>query len=846
MDGGGELGDRAVAGCGNGTLERGEACDDGNVEDGDGCSADCMSDESCGNATLDSAAGELCDDGNTDDGDACRGDCLSDYRCGNGVVDTTSDGADSDEVCDDGNTVNGDGCSAACDSDESCGNGVVDLGAGEVCDDGNTMDGDECSADCSVSMLCGNGMLGGSEECDDGNSSDGDGCSSSCLNERCGNGRVDAGEECDDGNADDADGCTASCAFTCSADTDCDDADICNGVETCTDPATDLSRCVPPSAPASDGTSCGSGLICLSGGCVSSACGDGFTDGSEQCDDGNAVDGDGCENDCTFTCSSAADCDDGNVCSGAETCANPGTAASMCAAGTPPSDGTSCGGGRICRGGTCAMAGCGDGVVSGAEDCDDGNTTSGDGCDADCTWTCSSGADCSDGNACNGAETCSSPGTLASRCMAGTPPSTGTSCGAGRICVGGGCVAARCGDAIVTAPEQCDDGNMVNGDGCQNDCTWTCSGAGDCADTNACNGSEVCANPGSLMSRCMPGTPLADGAACDRDMMPGTRDICRASSCVASACGDGFTDAGASPPEQCDDGNTVGGDGCSSTCQTEVVVPTGFRITSLDLISPRIVYNIPFRGCRDLTETPTDIPFSGPFSVNMALQDEIDSYGLNIVNLFRPLQPSVATSPLDLHLNADCMMGSPRDTCGPDATPDVIMTTANNMSAGTCFTPVAADVNTRAGTPAMYSPTVNTVGGPCYVTSETNLSVTFDVSGSALIVPLQRARIAATYSGSPPNRLITGVVTGFITDRDAADTTVTLPFVGTVRLYEMLQAANRSTTDSMGATVNDTTCNLNGGPMEDDGDTITSGGSTVRGFWFFLNFEADLVDWTGP
>lgn len=32
-------------------------------------------------------------------------------------------------------------------------------------------------------------------------------------------------------------------------------------------------------------------------------------------------------------------------------------------------------------------------------------------------------------------------------------------------------------------------------------------------------------------------------------------------------CGDGHTDAG----EQCDDGNTVDGDGCSSTCQTEVI-----------------------------------------------------------------------------------------------------------------------------------------------------------------------------------------------------------------------------------------------------------------------------------
>ncbi len=49
---------------------------------------------------------------------------------------------------------------------------------------------------------------------------------------------------------------------------------------------------------------------------------------------------------------------------------------------------------------------CGDKIVSGAEQCDDGNATNGDGCDTDCTWTCGAAADCSDGNACNGAETC--------------------------------------------------------------------------------------------------------------------------------------------------------------------------------------------------------------------------------------------------------------------------------------------------------------------------------------------------------------------------------------------------------------------------------------------------------
>src|SRR5262249_10036302 len=146
---------------------------------------------------------------------------------------------------------------------------------------------------------------------------------------------------------------------------------------------TATSTCVPATTRAPDGNACGTMLICLSGACVASACGDGFTDPmrSEQCDDRNTVDGDGCDNDCTFTCSTDPDCSDGNPCDGAEVCLGAGM---PCMAGTPPAPGTSCGTGRICRAGMCAMSGCGDGILTGAEQCDDGNMINGDGCDSDC------------------------------------------------------------------------------------------------------------------------------------------------------------------------------------------------------------------------------------------------------------------------------------------------------------------------------------------------------------------------------------------------------------------------------------------------------------------------------
>jgi cysteine-rich repeat protein len=64
-----------VAGCGNGILEPGEACDDGNRVSGDTCNADCTSNETCGNHIVDLDKGEKCDDGNLLSRDGCDSAC---------------------------------------------------------------------------------------------------------------------------------------------------------------------------------------------------------------------------------------------------------------------------------------------------------------------------------------------------------------------------------------------------------------------------------------------------------------------------------------------------------------------------------------------------------------------------------------------------------------------------------------------------------------------------------------------------------------------------------------------------------------------------------------------------
>lgn len=224
------------AGCGDGKLQTGEACDDGNDKGGDGCSADCTSVEQ----------DYLCP--------APNSACVSTIVCGDGRL-------SGQETCDDGNVLDGDGCSATCAIQPGylcspagrrctaikCGDGII--AGDEACDDGDQNAGDGCSPACAVeagfvcptqgkvcrATVCNDGVKEGTEACDDGNQVVGDGCTPFCdvepdcsagaCHSRCGDGLIlpDDKEECDDGNTHDHDGCSAQCkiepGYTCNLET---------------------------------------------------------------------------------------------------------------------------------------------------------------------------------------------------------------------------------------------------------------------------------------------------------------------------------------------------------------------------------------------------------------------------------------------------------------------------------------------------------------------------------------------------------------------------------------------------------------------------------------------------
>ncbi len=217
------------------------------------------------------------------------------------------------------------------------------------------------------------------------------------------------------------------------------------------------------------------------------------------------------------------------------------------------------------------FADCGDGVVEGAEECDDGNVSNDDGCTAICTLPecgdhiVSPGEQCDDGNTLND-DTCTSICTDPV-CGDGIL-SPGEDCDDGNTADGDSCTSActdpLCGDGYVSVGETCDDGNTSNDDSCTVFCEIPVCGDGlvssgeDCDDGNTDDGdscTSVCTNP-----ICGDGYVSA-GEECD-DGNTANGDGCTAL-CEAAVCGDGIV----SPGEACDDGNTVDGDSCSSTCQ---------------------------------------------------------------------------------------------------------------------------------------------------------------------------------------------------------------------------------------------------------------------------------------
>ena len=178
--------------------------------------------------------------------------------------------------------------------------------------------------------------------------------------------------------------------------------------------------------------------------------------------------------------------------------------------------------------GGASTAVCGNGMLDGAERCDDGNAVSGDGCSSICKveqgWDCTQSepsicaAICGDGLVV-GAEA-ESGGCDDKNKQANDGCGTNCQVEAGYVCSGEPSVCAKtCGDGKLDAGEACDDGNPKAGDGCfacaiENGYTCdnshppsACADVDECAKgTSNCSPKATCTNtPGSFSCACKAG-----------------------------------------------------------------------------------------------------------------------------------------------------------------------------------------------------------------------------------------------------------------------------------------------------------------------------------------------------
>lgn len=464
--------------CGDGVVDQGEDCDDQNDDPTDGCGNDCLF--TCEQTVV---GDQKCNDGNFCNG---KETCGTDHKCLPGQQEPDMTRCGQSHVC----------LQGVCQHlEQSCGDGIVT--GTEQCEGANDVNGDGCDTDCMFS--CENVTDGRPCEppttclvtplCDDTthtcsyqqladltpcnlDAADPTAGTGACINgvcetKYCGNGATesDLGEECDDGNQASGDGCEPDCHYSClSSDStrDCTPTSPCFVSAGCNE----TTHMCPATTIAANGTACGSSLVCIYGNCYDSFCGDGAVDAAmnEQCDDGNNVNGDGCDTDCTFSCSTASDCTGTLPSTCLQWACGTNHRCAMAADGSK--DGQSCGTGGTCTSGACTAGTCGNGTLDAGEQCDDGNTVSGDGCEPYCVYSCQVNTDCNNGEACDGTEVCRNfTATNTKKCaisLTGPALADGTSCGtSGGICEFGVCRQSFCGDGYTdtTSGEECEPPN---------------------------------------------------------------------------------------------------------------------------------------------------------------------------------------------------------------------------------------------------------------------------------------------------------------------------------------------------------------------------------------------------
>ena len=652
--------------CGDGAVDLGEGCDDGNTISSDGCDPLCKPEQgfdcagspsvcksTCGDAKV--AIDELCDDANLLELDGCSSTCKIDSFTESGSNDTVATangpftpspglilhgtiqpGTDADvfaivvpatadlrletfdasgpSTCNnidteltligtDGTTVlatDDDAGVNACSKIDAKGSpAVAHLPAGTYYVKVAAYNGFQpipgYTLVVTFDALCGDGKKQGHEECDGGA-----GCAATCDRvPACGDGFVDGAEQCDDANAASGDGCGAACQYELLGETEPDDTAatasgpfapnaLLGGAIT---PGTDVDFFKITLAATSDlkiqtfdatGPSSCAGidtvvtLIGTDGTTTLIQRDQGGVNGCGAIDSTKPADGAARHLPAGAYFIKVEDYQNNTVIPGYTVLV---TLDARCGDGVV-SGVEECDGGAGCTATCDRVPVCGDGLVDAPEQCDDGNPAAGDGCSATCALETTGEIEPNDTSA-----TASGPFTPYALITAAITPGsdvdyfkivlTTTSDLALETFDGKGPGSCSGVDTVIT---------LYGFDGA------TELTSADDGGTSACSRVDPALDPGArhlaagtyfvkvedfLNNTLIPAYMLQIKATalCGNGKIEGGEECDGGAGCTptcdrVASCGDGFIDA----PEICDDGNTTAGDGCSATCSIESAV----------------------------------------------------------------------------------------------------------------------------------------------------------------------------------------------------------------------------------------------------------------------------------
>lgn len=266
--------------------------------------------------------------------------------------------------------------------------------------------------------------------------------------------------------------------------------------------------------------------------------------------------------------------------------------------------------------------------------------------------------------------------------------------------------------------------------------------------------------------------------------------------------------------------------------------PEAFRITTLALRDPHVFVTTPPQPplpalCLDFTDTPiptTTFSLNGQIAAALAADGNADGFlDSSTLILFRPLDRTTSLARIE-QTQARCTAPVETTTCEPTIVPtpatiDFIETRAS----GTCLAPLPATTGNQPVNPQFppYSPPVTNATASCFKTGVRNGTV----GDIGLNLPLVDLQLASSFTPEPTTQLVNGLIRGFLPESAADAIQVPLPNPpgGTLTLSSLLPGGTGFCTGAFGS-------------ARQNKDSYRG----VSGWWFYFNFTATRVPYSGP